>query len=167
MGYRGWFFLVEHQWETQLENSLDNAQYNEADLITIKAPLLLPYVTDTREFQRTDGEINFNGKIYRYVKSKVQNGEYILLCIPDHYKQQLESAKQDFFKYANDLYQGNGAKKSGKAVNNIISEYVHNSIELHINFFDSSRLHFNIHKTPALLSLPHLLPEQPPELAAA
>ena len=101
VGYRGWFYVAETQWETQLQNELDKEQYNEADLITIRAPLQLPYVTDTREFQRTDGEVIVDGKIYRYVKSKIENGEYVLLCLPDHNKQKLEKAKKDFFAESN------------------------------------------------------------------
>lgn len=168
VGYRGWFYFVERQWEVQLQLLLDKEQYNEADLITIKAPLLLPYVTDTREFQRTDGEVNVKGKIYRYVKSKVQNGEYVLLCLPDTYKERIQKAKADFFQDANDLLQKNGSKKPGSSkagALNILGDYDYSHSGFKIASFDNIRHNYNLQRDAALQNLPHLSPGQPPDLS--
>jgi len=168
VGYRGWFYLAEQQWETQLQNALDKEQYNEADLITIRAPLLLPYVTDTREFQRTDGEVNVNGKIYHYLKSKIEKGEYVLMCLPDHNKQQLEKAKQDFFKDANDLLQNGSSKKSGGSKSglfkNLLSEYNCNNLSFNHPVVGNFGRNYNIHSVGNLPSSPPPSPFQPPEL---
>lgn len=168
VGYRGWFYMAERQWEAQLQNSLDNEQYNEADLITIRAPLLLPYVTDTREFQRTDGEVKVDGIIYHFVKSKIEKGEYVLLCLPNKNKQQLEKAKEDFFKDANDLLQ-NGSSKKGNSkagvFKNILSVYNFNHISFTKPASDCISHNYNIQRVGDLLSAPHLSPLQPPELS--
>jgi hypothetical protein len=169
VGYRIWFYVVEQQWELKLQTKLDKSQYNEADLITIRAPLMLPYVTDTREFQRTDGEITVNGKIYHYVKSKIENGSYVLLCLPNNNKQKLEKAKEDFFKDANDFFANNSSKKSGSSKSssskNIISDYncyYLTSIQPECN---SVAINYNLQPSTDLVSLPHLAPLHPPQIS--
>ncbi len=160
--------MVEQRWEAQLQNSLDKKQYSEADLIIIRVPLLLPYVTDTREFQRTDGEVNVNGKIYCYVKSKIEKGEYVLMCLPDHNKQQIEKAKEDFFKDANELLQNGSSKKSGSSklglFKNLLSEYNCNSLSFNHPVTDNGSRNYNIHSVEDLSSMPPLSPFQPPEI---
>jgi hypothetical protein len=169
VGYRIWFYVVEQQWELQLQSNLDKSQYNEGDLITIRAPLMLPYVTDTREFQRTDGEIKLNGKIYHYVKSKIENGEYVLLCLPNNNKQRLEKAKEDFFKDANDFYANNSSKKSGSSkfssFKNIISDYNCGYFTFIQPAVNSIAINYNLQPLSDLVSLPHLAPLHPPQIS--
>ncbi|MEJ7828524.1 MAG: hypothetical protein WKF91_10020 [Segetibacter sp.] len=168
VGYRGWFYMAEQQWEAQLRNLLDKEQYNDAELITIRVPLLLPYVTDTREFQRTDGEINMNGKIYHYVKSKIENGDYVLMCLPDHNKQQLKKAKEDFFRDANELLQNGSSKKSGSSKSglfkHLLSEYNCNSLSFNHVVINNGSRDYNIHSVEDMSSPPPLSPFQPPEI---
>jgi hypothetical protein len=168
VGYRGWFYIAEYQWKIQLQNSLDKEQYNHADLITIRTPLPLPYITDTRDFQRIDGEVKVNGKIYHYVKRKIENGEYVLLCLPDHHKQKLEKAKEDFFKASNDVLQNGSSKKSGNSksgiIKNLLSEYNACYITFNHAVITTGSYNYNLHSVPKLLSAPDCSPLQPPEL---
>lgn len=83
--------------------ALDKGDYDSTDLITITIPVNIPYLCDWPEFRRVDGEIEFGGKIYRFVKRKVFNGQMILLCLPDENKTQLQAVGNDFFKSVNDL----------------------------------------------------------------
>ena len=166
IGYRGWFYLLEHQWQQEIQISLDRNEYNEAELITIRAPLMLPYITDTRAFQRTDGQVTVNGKVYRYVKSKVENGEYVLLCLPDHYQQHLEKGKQDFFNYSNDITSNNAAKKTPEnkpPFLKLVTESDQNYFDLSIHNGLNGLL--NLHPAAAgmLAFAPHVSPEQPPD----
>lgn len=168
-GYRLWLNYEQQQSDKRLVASLDKNEYDEADLISIKVPISLPYRTDWKEFERIDGEINLNGKIYKYVKRKVQNGELILLCIPDHNKMQLQTAKDDFFKFANDLMQNNSSKKSDNSktavFKNLLSEYYQNSIDLNKNLIYETQQSFRLPcQVGNLVSSPHISPEQPPDL---
>ncbi len=166
-GYRLWFYYSQQISDERLEVSLDKNEYNEADLVTIKIPISLPYQTNWKEFERIDGDVNLNGKIYKYVKRKVHNGELILLCIPDHNKMKLESARYDFFKIANDLVQNNVPKKSGNphtAVFKLLfSEYYQNSYDYFNNDLIEQNQNFSFYKAHNLSSLPHISPEQPPD----
>ena len=96
--------------------ALDNGDYDSNDLITITIPVNIPYLCDWPEFRRVDGEIEFGGKIYRFVKRKVFNGQMILLCLPDENKTQLQAAGNDFFKSVNDLSSAPAGKKHNAAL---------------------------------------------------
>jgi len=167
-GYRVLFNYEQQQSDIRLEASLDKQDYNDADLVTIKVPLSLPYLNNQQNFERVNGEITVNGKILKYVKRKISDGNLVLLCLPDQNKMQIESAKDEFFKYANDLVQHNQSKKSGNTKSgifkNLLSEY-------NVNFSDYSRslksiVHtYNITSQSNFLPSSHCnLPEQPPEI---
>jgi len=126
-GYRLWFYCAQQQADARLNAALDHDLYNDDELITIKIPLSMPYQTDRAEFERVNGEVNLNGKIYKYVKRRVAQGQLVLLCLPDHQKMRIESAKDEFFKLCNSLASGTPVKKpagSNAAVAfNILSDY--------------------------------------------
>lgn len=167
-GYRILFHYEQQQSDMRLEASFDKQDYNDADLITIKVPLSLPYVNNQQNFERVDGEITVNGKILKYVKRKISDGNLILMCLPDHNKMRIESAKDEFFKYANDLVQNNQSKKSGNTKSgvfkNLLSEYNIIASE------HASAIYSMLHTYTVPLQskfLPYLhydLPDQPPEL---
>jgi len=92
-----------------MESRLDKDQYDVNELISITVPLDNPYQLEQRNFQRVDGEINFQGKNFKYVKRKVSDGKLILLCIPDARKMVLKKGKAEYGNAANDL---NGNSKS-------------------------------------------------------
>ena len=166
-GYRLWYYFEQQRSDKNLEALLDKEEYNEAELITIKMPLSLPYQNDTKDFERISGEVNFNGKIYKYVKRKIEKGEFVLLCVPDKSKMQIENQKQDFFKNTNDIAQNNNSKRSdnSKSISfkNISSDYDQYSFSFTLNSLDNISQQFGICKAENLLSTPHISPEQPPD----
>ena len=114
-GYRLLFYYLQQQSDQQLEVALDKEAYNEQDLITIKLPLSLPYITDTKEFERVDGEVKVDGTIYKYVKRKIEHGVLVLLCLPDNNRTKLETAKDDFIKQATNFEKNTPVKKGSSA----------------------------------------------------
>jgi hypothetical protein len=108
-----------------LETSLDTEEYNTDDLITIKVPLSMPYVNSWSEFQRVNGEIEVAGRVYKFVKRKIYEGQLILLCLPDDQKTHLKAAGDDFFKSVNDLSATSSSKKQGNTASfkNIQGDY--------------------------------------------
>ncbi|MEP7144725.1 MAG: hypothetical protein ABI707_17715 [Ferruginibacter sp.] len=166
-GYRVLFYFAQQQSDISIEKNLDANQYNEEDLITIKIPMSIPYQIERKDFERFDGEVNLNGKMYRYVKRKVCDGNLILLCLPDHNKMHLETAKNDLFKKANDL-QNSASKKSGNSKpaseKNLSSEYNQYIAEYLTDFYKVLVAPYNSNKVSSLASALHSSPEQPPEL---
>ncbi|HEX8356422.1 MAG TPA: hypothetical protein VF610_03380 [Segetibacter sp.] len=167
-GYRFVFDYVQQQSDKQLVAALDKDEYNEADLLILKVPLSLPYLNNQENFERVDGEITVDGKIYKYVKRKISEGNLVLLCLPDHNKMRLNSAKDDFFKYANDLVKNNHSKKSDHSkegsFKKIISDYDSHTHELCADNPTKCIVHVTKQPRTTLANSPGNLPEQPPEL---
>lgn len=166
-GYRFAFNYLQKQSDVQLQASLDNNNYNEADLLTIKVPLSLPYLNSQDDFERVNGEITIDGKIYKYVKRKISEGNLVLLCLPDYNKMRIESEKSDYFKYANDLAQNNNSKKSDNSKSgffkNLLSEYNASITEISFLAHVTIRSHSFSCYNSSLPSFPASTPEQPPE----
>ena len=124
-GYRLLSDYLQHRADTQLESQLDQHQYNEASLIEIRVPLNMPYQNVSSDFERYDGEIEFNGIHYKYVKRKVTNGDLVLLCLPNENRMRLMNARDEFFKLVNDLQNPSQDKNPtpANAVPNPVTEY--------------------------------------------
>jgi hypothetical protein len=159
---------AQSQADYTLVASLDKEEYNDADLLTITVPLSLPYLNNQQDFERVDGEITVEGKIYKYVKRKIIDGNLVLLCVPHHAKMQLESAKEDFFKYSNDLVQNKHSKKSDRSkeagFKKLLSEYDSNTDEFTAPIYSEQLVYAQEKQGAELYTFPHNSPEQPPEL---
>lgn len=116
IGYRLLTDFMEQQSSIQLEANLDKEIYNESELIEIRVPMNMPYITDQPDFERIDGEITLGDVHYKYVKRKIEKGQLVLLCIPNESKMEIQSARDRFFAMVNDL-EHNGSSKDTKAPN--------------------------------------------------
>lgn len=165
VGYRILFDYAQKKSDAQVTTSLDTHQYNDADLITIKVPLSMPYQTVQSDFERIDGEINVSGKIYKYVKRRIVDGEMVLMCLPDHNKMRIEAAKGDFFKNTTDVEQNNASKKSTNSKSsfkNLISEYIQHSFNYSVAYFNATANSNALMESITLPSFPHTPPVPPP-----
>ena len=100
-GYKAWFYYLQIKSTEQLQASLDKNEYSDQDLVTIKVPLSLPYVTNWSAFEQYDGSIEVDGQHYNYVKRKVSNDTLILLCVPNHEQNRLNNSQNDYEKLVN------------------------------------------------------------------
>lgn len=121
-GYRLYTDYMEQRADTRLEASLDENNYNESDLVSIKVAANLPYYTNTQEYERVNGEIDINGIHYKYVKRRMYNDSVELLCIPNIAKTGLENARNDFYRLANDLVSNNSSAKKSTGNHSHISK---------------------------------------------
>jgi hypothetical protein len=101
-GYRLVLSCLEQKADKLLVQKLDNHEYSDADLVTIKIPLHMPYTADKNEFERCDGTVQINGVFYNYVKRKQCNDTLILQCIANNEKNKLADAKNVYAKIAGD-----------------------------------------------------------------
>ena len=165
VGYRLFSDFLMHCADIRLEARLDKNDFREDDLVEIKIPLHLPYQLNWKSFERFDGEIDVDGVHYKYVKRKIYNDSLVLLCLPNKTKQNIEKAKDEYFKIVNDI-DPSAQKKSGNnnlSFKNILSEFfvdqapwlVANYEYLHTRHFVGEALFLstNLHETP----------DQPPE----
>jgi hypothetical protein len=112
IGYRAWFYYAEKKADAVMEARIDKDQYDENDLVILQIPLYNPYQLEQKTFERANGEVNINGKTFKYVKRKVSDGNLILLCLADNHKTVLKKAKSDYENVPNDLT--TNSKNSGR-----------------------------------------------------
>jgi len=126
----------------------------------------MPYQVLQSDYERVDGEINLDGKIYKYVKRRIVNGELELLCLPDQNKMRLQSAKTDYFKTTSDIVNDNSKKADNSKTNifkNLTSDYEQQLAVYTLSIPTVTRKSFAFALTNSLSSLPHTPPGQPPD----
>jgi hypothetical protein len=114
VGYEFYTAILQHRADKSMVASLDENNYSDADLISIKVPgVHLSSYVNSQEFQRVDGTIEIQGVQYNYVKRRLtEDGSLELLCIPNKTSTHLQTAKNEFFKLVNDLQHPGQSKKS-------------------------------------------------------
>jgi hypothetical protein len=118
-GYRFVTNYLQKKADQQLEARLDVNDYDESQLIEIRVELNIPYQYSWSNFERHSGEIEINGKIYAYVKRKVEDGWLVLKCIPNKAKEDLKNADNILFTVNNGLDQEHNGKNNSP-LNNVI-----------------------------------------------
>ena len=142
-GYRLLSSFLQEKAGLALIISLDNDQYDESDLLSIKLPSNLPYYTNSKHFTRMDGEIEIDGIHYNYVKCRMYQDSLEYLCIPNKARNRLSSARDEFYKLVNDLRHPSPNKKndhSGSFVKSPLSEFCEQGTSWSFNSFFSSKL---------------------------
>lgn len=166
-GYR---FLVDYiQQKTDEKESLfDNNSYDDSQLVELKFPGHLQYQNSWASFERYNGEIQLGGTMYKYVKRKLSNDRFCLMCVRNSKKMRLKNAKNDFFKISNDISQNDNFQKSDnlKSVfKNLLTLYNESSFELNIIFPFTSNQNFWLSlKNQNLFSAQSSSPLHPPDL---
>jgi hypothetical protein len=95
---------MEQYADKTLIANLDRNNYSDSELISIKIPVVdLPYYTNSKEFERVDGKIEIDGVVYNYVKRRLYNDTFELMCIPNKAANQFKTARDEFFSLVNDL----------------------------------------------------------------
>lgn len=168
VGYRLVFGYFEAKADTRLELALDNNDFNESDLITIKVPTNLPYYNNSSEFSRVDGEINVNGVHYKYVAKRIYNDSIELRCIPNEAKMQLQNAKDQYLQAAYDLEQNTTDKKqtNSTALKMLTVEYFDHKNQWGLVSLSMREVISPIDYTSSLLTCFLPVAEQPPDYVA-
>lgn len=122
-GYRLFTDYLAQRSDSRLEASLDENDYNEADLVSIKVAANLPYYTNSENYERVNGEIDIKGIHYKYVKRRLYNDSVELLCIPNIAKTGLENARNDFYRLANDLVSNNSSSKKSTGNHSHVTKF--------------------------------------------
>jgi hypothetical protein len=115
-GYQLVSGYLQDRADRRLEASLDQAGYDQSQLISIKVPLTsLSYYNSSTNFERVDGQIEVNGILYKYVKRRIYKDSLEMLCIPNSSAMGLAAAKNAFFQQVNDLQQNTPQGKKSPA----------------------------------------------------
>lgn len=120
-GYRFLFNYLQNRADAELNAKIDINDYDESQLIEIKVPIDIPYQYTSSDFERSYGEIEHDGKIYSYVKRKIEDGFLILKCIPNIQKEKIRNAKHLMVRVNNGIDQDQNGKNSSPLTKNFKS----------------------------------------------
>jgi hypothetical protein len=102
-GYYFMFYGLTYQANKQLVQRFDNDDYSEEETITLKIPITLPYPIFEDDFQRVNGEFEYQGEHYKLVKQKLEGDTVYVVCYRDYTIKRILNAFSDFAKFSNDL----------------------------------------------------------------
>ncbi len=91
---------------------IDENNYNESELVSVKMPINLPYYSNNPKFERVEGEMEINGVVYQYVERRVYNDSLEIRVLPNQDRLHIKNAKESFDKLASDFDQKLTDKKS-------------------------------------------------------
>lgn len=111
-GYRIVSNYFDQKAADKLVNLIEENNYNESELISIKTPINLPYYANNPKFERVDGEMVIDGIVYQYVQRRVYNDSVEIRVLPNQDRLHIKNAREDFYKLAADLEQKGPDKKS-------------------------------------------------------
>jgi len=166
-GYRMLAFYLENKANTALQQKLDKDEYDHSELISIKIPSPnLPYYNSSKEFNSMEGEIEMNGVFYKFVKRRLYNDTLEFLCLPNKELMSLNTAKNDFFKWVNDLQQTSQEKKtqshSSISKNPVGEYYFEDRLTIDKLFFSDHSKYTS--KNSSIISCFTAAPDRPPQL---
>jgi len=159
--------ILEKQYDQELEQALDENDYDTSQIIELDSKVILPYVADMNDFERVDGEIMIDGVYYKFVERKYENGRIIYRCIPNTNKIKLHDARSTFIELMNEIQsapENHKQTSNSLSVKKTISDYeLQNYTRLTCSshdLFSAARKTISITNTVAYFSIS----SPPPEL---
>lgn len=169
-GYSAVFNILQQRACDAVVAKLDKGFYNENDLVEVKIPLSMPYVIESKDYERYDGQIEISGIMHNYVKRKFNNDTLYLLCMPNHEQTAIASAKSEYSKEVNDLTGGSSqgkksqpASSTGKAGTNEYNQYNTSCNVKSPLYLLPGKVYPLLHMKPVLRTIPVQL--QPPNFS--
>jgi hypothetical protein len=112
----------------ELIQKLDDNAYNASEAITFKMPITVPYNTDSRDFERVDGEFEHNGDVYRLVKQKLAQDTLYIVCVKDQESKKINQVLADYVKTFTD--KPASAKQGAKTAPTLIKDFISFSVAI-------------------------------------
>ncbi|MEJ0056556.1 MAG: hypothetical protein WDN75_13430 [Bacteroidota bacterium] len=119
--FEGWKYHNSVTWVFDSDNS--NAQE-----FIVKLPMNIPYATQEKDWEKADGEFEYQGEMYRVVKQKVGLDAIYIACVKDNEGSKINQQQEEVAKTFSD--KPGDARQSVKSVPNFIKEYVSNVISV-------------------------------------
>ncbi len=131
-GYRFVTSLMALRAGQDLEARIDAGYYDDADLLEIRIDLQVPYQLNQTDFERHYGEVEVDGRFYTYVKRKIENGQLVLLCLPNEKKTEVQAAGKDYYSKTNGLHFPKSDKAASSAKKLMSSDFDDRLFSIHI-----------------------------------
>lgn len=124
----GYYLVIEGwQWHNSISWSFDEGASNSQELI-VEIPLNVPYATQEKEWEKAEGQFEYNGDVYRIVKQKLTLEAVYIACVKDSESSRIKQQLEDFAKTFTD--KPSDAKQGVKSLPGFIKEYVTQAISV-------------------------------------
>lgn len=100
-GYSLLYWVEDQKASSELRSRIDRDEFSGSQSITLKVPLAIPYQPD-RDYQRVDGEFEYQGQFYKLVKQRVLGDTLYVVCVIDSKKKELVDEMNDFTRKASE-----------------------------------------------------------------
>lgn len=113
---------LRYQAKSDMLVRLDAGNYSKDETVTLKIPFTLPYWGDSRDYERVNGEFQYQGEFYQLVEQKLEKDTLYVVCIRDDREKKLHEVMTDYVKLANDL--PTNSQKALKLLSSLMKDYV-------------------------------------------
>jgi hypothetical protein len=96
LGYYGVLLGLKIKAGDDLAKRLDSDMYDLGATVTFQIPLAMPYGTDSKNYERVDGEFQKDGIVYRMVKQRYYQDVLYIVCVRDEKTTRINSALEDY-----------------------------------------------------------------------
>jgi hypothetical protein len=94
LGYQVLFFIRTQALQKEINSTIDKGQIDESKLLVFKVPVPIYHQVD-KGFERVEGSLQWEGRFYEKVKSKLENDTIHIYCLPNEQKQELVNKLND------------------------------------------------------------------------
>jgi len=110
----------------KMTEMLDSEMYDLGSSVTFKIPFTVPYGTESKTYERVDGQFEKDGIVYRIVKQRLYQDMLYIVCVKDAKSSKLNNVLSDIAHgFAG---QDDGDQKS--VTQTLIKDYVNTEISL-------------------------------------
>lgn len=165
IGYYFYFLLQQNLAQKEISNYINSGSYLEEELTLFKVPLNSYYEQSAKDFNRVEGDFEYNGKFYERVKERVENDTIYIYCINDEKQEQLYN---QLANHVNDnILSGKSASnKSTKIFKDLIKEYLRKTPQLPVKeMYLLSLVEYEVNRNVFLQNFYNKIPTPPPELS--
>jgi len=122
VGYYFVYIGLRYRAQSEMLVRLDAGNYSKEETVTLKIPFTLPYWMDSREYERVNGEFQYQGEFYQLVEQKLEKDTLYVICIRDVREKKLHEVMTDYVKLTNDL--PTSSQKTLKLLSSLMKDYV-------------------------------------------
>ncbi len=118
----GYYLVFEGwKWHNSIAWSFDENASNAQEVI-VEIPVNVPYVAQVKEWEKADGQFEYNGESYRITKQRLTLDAVYIACVKDNEASRINQQLEDFAKTFSD--QPTDGKQNAKSIPGFIKEYV-------------------------------------------
>ena len=128
-GYYGIFVGLQFRNDLEANKWLDESKYSGADEVTLRIPISIPYLTDSKDFERVEGDFVHQGEVYRLLKQKYAGDTLTIVCVRDADAKKINQDLADYVKTFSDK-PVNAKQQGAKSLMTFSKDYVTSTVSL-------------------------------------